>query len=143
MKAGLTRISHYVFFGGPSKWYLGPEVTPETRAAVIEWLNDRTKLHTWITSVAIGTIVFLAALGPTTNVQTIPGLFKVIGLGLMLVSVTVNIVCVWSLSNWKYNVSTGIVSDGSRMRLDIEVVGWIAIGSFLSGLVVAVIPIVI
>lgn len=58
----LKRMSQFLFFGGPSKWYLGPEATQETRAAVIEWLNDRAKLHTWITSVATGTIVFLAAL---------------------------------------------------------------------------------
>lgn len=139
----MKQLSRYIFFGSPAKWYGGAELTEESRSAVVEWLNDRAKLHVWITSVCTGTIVFLAALGPSTNIESATGAFKVVGIGLMLASVLVNIVCVWSLSNWKLNVSTGVVSDGLRMRIDIEVTSWIAIGSFLVGLVVAIVPTII
>jgi len=139
----MKKMSRYLFFGSLSNWYFGSDVTPEAKAATIEWINDRAKMHIWVTSVATGSIVFLAALGPPTSVQTAPGLVKVIGLGLMLASVLVNIVCVWSLSNWKLNLSRDAVTDGARMRLDIEMTGWIAIGSFFVGLVTTVIPVVL
>ena len=139
----MKKLIRYLFFGSPSKWYMDTELTEETKSAIVEWLNDRVKLHIWLTSVATGSIVFLAALGPSTNISSVPGMTKVAGLGFMLASVLVNIICVWSLSNWKLNINIGIVSDGSRMRLDIEVIGLLAISSFLIGLVVAVVPIII
>jgi len=144
MRTKRRRLTRYLFFfGSPSKWYLGLDITEENRNAVLEWLDDRVKFHTWITSVVMGIIVFLTTLGPrTTAGESTQGLVKVVGLGFMLFSVVVNILCIWSLSNWKYNVRTGVVSDGSRMRLDIELVGAIAIGSLLCGLVLAVMAVV-
>jgi hypothetical protein len=139
----MKRLTRYLFFGSPSDWYLGGGVSGEAKAATVEWINDRIKLHIWLTSVATGTIVFFATLGPPTNTEALPGLVKVVGLGLMLASVLVNIVCVWSHSNWKLNVSRNTVTDGPRMRLDIEVTGWVAIACFFVGLVTAVIPVVV
>ena len=139
----MKKMIRYLFFGSPSTWYFGSEVTPEAKIATIEWINDRAKMHVWVTSVATGSIVFLATLGPPTSIQTAPGVIKVVGLGLMLTSVLVNIVCVWSLSNWKLNVSRDAVTDGARMRFDIEVSSWIALGSFFLGLVTTVIPVVL
>ena len=136
-------VSRYLFFGSPSNWYFGSEVAPEAKAATLEWLNDRAKLHIWLTSVATGGIVFLATLGPPTSVDAAPGVVKVVGLGLMLVSVLVNIVCVWSLSNWKLNLSRNTVTDGARMRFDIELTSWMAMASFFLGLVTSVMPVVL
>ena len=139
----MKRITRYLFYGSPSDWYLGGDVTGGDRAAIVEWINDRMKLHIWLTSVATATIVFFATLGPPTNTESVPGLIKVLGLGLMLASILVNILCVWSFSNWKLNVSRKSVTDGPRMRLDIEITAWVAIGSFFVGLVTAVLPVVV
>ena len=83
-------------------------------------------------------IALFATFGAKVSLETTPGRLKALGLGLMLLSVIINVFCIWSLSNWKYNVRTGLVTDGARMRLDLELTGAIASGSFLIGLTIAV-----
>jgi hypothetical protein len=60
----------------------------------------------------------------------------------MLLSVLANIISIWSLSNWKYHVKTGLVTEGKRMRLDLELMAMIAIGSFLLGMLLMVLAVV-
>ena len=132
-----------LFFGGPSKWYLGGVITDESRAAIVEWLEDRWKFHVWLTSLATGAIVFLATLAPEPGINPKTDLIRLCGLGLTLFSVLANIVCVWSISNYKLNVKVGGVMDGAQLRLDIETVAVLATASFIIGLGSTVITFII
>jgi hypothetical protein len=139
----LTKFIQRLFFGTPSRWYLGGSVTDENRLAIIEWLEDRRKFHLWLTSIVSGASVFLVALGPPLESESVSGFLKLIGLSLMLLSILTNMVSIWSISNYKFSVKVGEVKEGVRLRLDIEMVTALASVSFFAGFVLAVIPTVI
>jgi len=134
------KIIHKLFFGTPSLWYTGGAITGDNRTAIIEWLEDRQKFHIWLTSIVSGTLVFLVSFGQPIDVGNFSDIFTLLGLSLMLISVLANMVSIWSISNYKLNVKTGVVKEGSRLRLDIEIVTAIAVGSFFFGFVFAVLP---
>jgi hypothetical protein len=139
----MAKIIHKLFFGTPSMWYTGAAITGDNRMAIVEWLEDRQKFHIWLTSIVSGTLVFLVSFGQPIDSGHFSDISKLIGLSLMLISILANMVSIWSISNYKLNVKTGIVKEGSRLRLDIEIVTAIAAGSFFFGFVFAVLPAII
>ena len=114
----LKKFYQYLFFGGIRKWYLELTVDDDNRAAVLKWLDDRNRFHVWITSLITGAIIFLTTLTPNLSHSSESGLPMLIGVGLMLFSVVINIICIWSLTNYSLHVSRKLVSDGTRMRVD-------------------------
>ncbi len=139
----LKKFYQYLFFGGIRKWYLELTVDDDNRAAVLKWLDDRNRFHVWITSLITGAIIFLTTLTPNLSNSSESGLPMLIGVGLMLFSVVINIICIWSLTNYSLNVSRKLVSDGTSMRVDLEIMAFIAILSFLVGLSLAVMGVVL
>jgi hypothetical protein len=140
----LSKLIQRLFFGTPSRWYIGGgAITDDNRPAIIEWLEDRQRFHIWLTSIVSGASVFLATLGQPLESESAAGILKLIGLGVMMVSILANMVSIWSISNYKFNVKTGMVKEGSRLRFDIEIVTALAAGTFLIGFTLAVLPSVI
>ena len=90
-----------------------------------------------------GASVFLGTLGQPLESESLSGILKLIGLSLMMISILANMVSIWSISNYKFNVKTGMVKEGARLRFDIEFVTALAAGSFFIGFVLAVLPTVI
>jgi len=139
----LTKIIQKLFFGTPSRWYTGGAITDDNRMAIVEWLEDRQKFHIWLTSIVSGTSVLLGSFGQPIESESLLGILKLIGLSLMMISILTNMVSIWSISNYKFNVKTGMVKEGSRLRFDIEIVTAFAAGSFFFGFVLAMLPTVI
>jgi hypothetical protein len=140
----MAKLIQKLFFGTPSSWYIGGgAITEDNRPAILGWLEDRQRFHIWLTSIVSGASVFLGTLGQPLESESVSGILKLIGLGVMMLSILANMVSIWSISNYKFNVKTGTVKEGSRLRFDIELVTALAAGTFLIGFVLAVLPSVI
>ena len=126
-----------LFYGTPSGWYTDGHISDENRSAVIQWLEDRSKFSTWLTSIVSGACVFLVALGPSLEIESTQGVIKLVGLCLMLLSILTNIVSIWSISNYKLNISLGKVKEAPKLRLDIELVTLFSVGTFFIGFALA------
>src|SRR5210317_1049292 len=94
-----------LFYGTPSGWYTDGKISDENCEAVILWLEDRSRFGTWLSSIVSGACVFLVALGAPLEIQSTPGIIKLIGLCFMLLSILTNIVSIWSISNYKLNIA--------------------------------------
>ncbi len=114
------------------------EINDNNIQAIIEWLKDRSSVLIWFTSIITGSIVLLTLFGKNPGFNDISGIALSISLLLMLFSILCNLVCVWQIPKWKYAVRTGRISNGRRMMLDLEIISWIGLVSFLGALVMAV-----
>lgn len=126
------------FYGIPSSLYTDVNITAKNHNAVIEWLEDRSRFYTWLTSIVTGASVFLVALGPPLAVVSLAGIIKLIGLSLMLFSLLTGIISMWSISNYKLNLKMGKVKTAPKLRLDIEMVTLLSAGSFFIGFTLAI-----
>ncbi len=113
------------------------EITDVNRQFVVEWLRDRSAFHTWFSSVVTGSFVFITVFGNKPSFTGPGGVFLVIGLALLVLSLLANLVCVWSIPGCKYRVSVGIVTNFRSIRRELDIVAWIGVVSFVAGLTLA------
>jgi DMSO reductase anchor subunit len=111
------------------------EVTEANREAVAKWLEDRTALLVWLTSVITGSLVLVTLFGKKLGFETPSQLFLSLGALLLFLSVLLNVVCVWQIPKWKYAVRTGQIRDARAMVWDLELSSWLSLTFFLAGLV--------
>lgn len=113
------------------------DITPRNRDAFIELLNERSRFHTWLTSLITGSVVMLTAFGVKPSGMTVHGKVAFASLGLMIIGILANLVCVWNLPSLKFEVITGMVYRGSILRWDLGLSAWIGVFSFVLGLILA------
>ena len=101
---------------------------------VVEWLEDRNKFHTWFTSVIAGAFVLLSVFGEKPGFSTPSGKLLSIALGLLLFATLCNLVSAFSIPSWKYRVRTGLITNSTRMRIELRINGWLAVICFVCGL---------
>ena len=109
-------------------------ITKHNKTAVVQWLKDRSQFHAWFTTLIVGSFIILTVFGNKPGFGDIGEVFLTVALVLMLLSIICNLVCVWSIPSWKYRVSTGILTDAGKMRLELAITAWIGVISFVSGL---------
>jgi hypothetical protein len=109
-------------------------IDERNRDAVIEWLNDRDRFHTWFTSLITGSFVVLTVFGNKPGYEDAGQILLSVSLVLLILSVLCSLVCVWSIPSWKYRVRTRITADATRMRFELAVTAWIGVICFVSGL---------
>jgi hypothetical protein len=83
-----------MFFGTPSSWYIGGEITEKNRIAIIEWLDDRQKFHIWLTSIVSGGSVFISTFGKLLESDSPLAIIRLIGLGVMMLSILINLISI-------------------------------------------------
>lgn len=113
------------------------EIDKDTSDAVIEWLNDRSSLLTWFTSIITGSLVVITAFGKKPGTQSIEEILLSFSLLLMFVSILCNLFCVWLIPKWKLEIRLGLVSDGRKMALKLEITSSLSFAVFLAALVLA------
>ncbi len=113
------------------------EITDHNAAAVIDWLNDRSSVLTWFTSIVTGSVILLTIFGKRPGFQDLNSTILSISLLLMFFSILCNLICVWQIPKWKLAIRTGLISNGRRMVLDLEISSWLGLVSFLGALVMA------
>ena len=111
-------------------------ITKHNKAAVVQWLKDRSQFHAWFTTLIVGSFIILTVFGNKPGFGDIGEVFLTVALVLMLLSIICNLVCVWSIPSWKYRVSTGILTDAGKMRRELAITAWIGVISFVSGLTI-------
>jgi len=125
-------------------WFLKLEITENNRDAVVEWLEDRSKFHIWLTSIATGSVVFLAATQePQVQITELHSIIKMVSFLLMFFSILTNMICILSIPTWKYHVKTGQITQGTIMRLELGISTWISVLSFILGMLGAIIFLII
>lgn len=107
------------------------------RDAVVDWLEDRNKFHTWFTSVIAGSFVVLTVFGAKPGFTTPSEKLLSVALVLLLFATLCNLVSAFAIPSWKYRVRTGLVTNGTRMRIELRINGWLAVICFVSGLTLA------
>lgn len=105
--------------------------------AVIDWLNDRSSILMWFTSINTGSVVLLTLFGNKPSVTDPSGVALSISLLLMFFSILCNMVAVWQIQKWKYAIRVGLVSKGKLMTTSLEITSWLGFISFLGALVMA------
>jgi len=107
---GLHFISHMFSHEAAHLWFLKLDITEDNKEAVIEWLEDRQKFHTWLTSIVTGSIVFFAATHEATATTQVTELQMLTWGSLMFLffSIVTNMICIWSIPTWKFRIKTGL-----------------------------------
>jgi hypothetical protein len=113
------------------------EITDANRPHVVEWLEDRSRFHSWFSTVIAGSLVALIVFGSKPGFATPSQTFLSVAQILLLLAVVGNFVSVWSIPSWKYRVRTGLVTDSRRVRIELAVNGWFTVVCFISGLTLA------
>lgn len=107
------------------------------RPFVTEWLRDRSAFHTWFSSLIIGSFVVLTVFGNKPGFGSPSAVVLSVAVGLLLLSLLCNMVCVWSIPSWKFRVSTGVLQDATAMRRELAITAWIGVIAFVCGLTLA------
>jgi hypothetical protein len=115
------------------------DITEDNAEAIVNWLEDRSKLHTWFTSINTGSLVLLTLFGKKPGFVEIDEIFLSISLLLMFASVLCNLICVWQIPKWKLAIRTRQISNGRKMTMNFEIMSWIGMVVFLGALVLAAI----
>jgi len=117
---------------------MGPtEINDDNRAAFLDFLDDRSKFHVWLTSIVTGSIVALISFGVKPDLQTLSGKMSILGIGVMLFSVLANLVCIWSIPTIKFSVRLGHNRFASFARWDLAASAWIGVIGYFLGLLLA------
>ena len=114
-------------------FYIFQTIDDNNREAVISWLEDRSRFHIWLSTVITGTLVLLASILKPYKITGVVAVITNIGYLLLFFSLLANMVCIWTIPNWKYSVKMGLIKKGSFMRLDLSFVAWIGVVLFLAG----------
>jgi hypothetical protein len=115
------------------------DITEDNAEAIVHWLEERSKLHKWFTSIITGSLVLLTIFGKRPGFVNLNEIILSVSLLLMFLSVICNLICVWQIPKWKLAIRTGMVSQGRKMTLDLEITSWISLIIFLGALVLAAI----
>ena len=110
------------------------KINENNRDAVLDWLRDRSRFHTWLTTLILGSFIVLIVFGNRPGFDDIGAVSQTVSLVLLLISVLCNLVCVWSIPSWKYKVKTGSLKDARGMRLELAFIAWVGVISFICGL---------
>lgn len=107
------------------------------RPYVVEWLRDRSAFHTWFSSLITGSFILLTLFGNKPGFTTPSGVVLSLSVGLLLLALLCNLVCVWSIPSWKFRVGAGILKNATAMRRELTITAWIGVISFVCGLTLA------
>jgi hypothetical protein len=114
-------------------------ITDQNRPQVLEWLRDRSAFHVWLSSLVTGSLVVSTIFGSRAGLSGVTERVLAVAAVLMLFSLVCNLVCVWSIPSWKYRVSTGIVTDATKLRRELAITAWLGVIAFVSGLTLGII----
>ena len=118
--------------------HMDPSIIDDTnRSFVTEWLRDRSAFHTWFSSLVTGSFVLITVFGNKPGFGAPGAVFLSIAVGLLLLSLLCNLVCVWSIPSWKFRVSTGALLNATTMRWELTITAWIGVIAFVCGLTLA------
>ena len=81
--------------------------------------------------------MFLTTFGVRPGLGSPAQSYALAALGAMLLGLLANLVCIWTIPNWKLRIRTGCVRDGAMLRLDLGLTTWITVGSLLLGFVLS------
>ena len=112
-------------------------INDDNRQAVVDWLEDRNKFHTWFSTVITGSLVAMLVFGGKPGFATPSQSFLSVAQILLLFAIVCNFVSAWSIPSWKYRVRTRLVTDSTRVRIELAINGWLAVICFVSGLTLA------
>jgi len=115
------------------------EITEQNREHILEWLRDRNAFHVWLSSLVTGSLVLSTIFGSKAGLSGVTERVLAVAAMLMLLSLVCNLASIWTIPSWKYRVSTGIVTDATRLRRDLAITTWLGVVSFISGLTFAII----
>lgn len=107
------------------------------RPFVVEWLRDRSAFHTWFSSLITGSFVLLTLFGNKPGFSAPGAVILSLAIGLLLLALLCNLVCVWSIPSWKFRISTGMLKNGTVMRRELAITAWIGVIAFVCGLTLA------
>lgn len=107
------------------------------RSFVAEWLRDRSAFHTWFSSLVTGSFILLTVFGNMPGFGTPGAVVLSIAIGLLILSLLCNLVCVWSIPSWKYRVNTGALINATAMHRELSITAWIGVIAFVCGLTLA------
>ncbi len=137
-------LKEYLLYKFSNIWFVKLEITEDNKEAVIEWLEDRSRFHIWLTSLITGSVVFFAATQePTLQVNELSSVLKIISFLLMFFSILSNMICIWAIPTWKYQVKTGKVTHGTIMRLELGLTAWLSVLSFILGMFGATLSVIL
>ena len=111
------------------------EINEDNAEHIVGWLDDRSKLLTWFTSIITGSLVLLTLFGESPGFSGINQILLSVAILLLFVAVLCNLVCVWQIPKWKLAIRTKRVSNGRVMMLDLEITSWISLTLFVASLV--------
>ena len=115
------------------------EINDKNAGPIVEWLKERNDVFIWLTSLITGSLVLLTLFGKKPGFNNINEIALSTSLLLMFLSVLCNLICVWQIPKWKLAIRTGLLSNGRRMALDLEITSWVSLVLFLAALVLAAI----
>ncbi len=115
------------------------QVTDENREPVAKWLEDRSALLVWFTSIITGSLVLVTLFGGKPGFDSPNHVFLSAAVMFLFLAVLLNLICVWQIPKWKFAVRTAQVLNGRRMMWDLEISSWLSLTFFLAGLVLAVV----
>jgi hypothetical protein len=115
------------------------DITDENREPVAKWLEDRSALLTWFTSIITASLVLVTVFGRKPGFVTVEQVFLFAAVLFLFLAILLNLICVWQIPKWKFGVRTAQVSNGRRMMWDLEISSWVSLISFLIGLVLAIV----
>ena len=113
-------------------------ISPENSGAIVQWLEDRSKVASSFNTVITASLVLFTLFGKPGFKDVTAVLLSISAL-LIFISLLINVICLWQIPKWKLAVATGQIKDGRRMALDLEISSWISLICFLAALVLTAI----
>jgi len=55
---------------------------------------------------------------------------------LQLFSIICNLICIWSIPDWTFGVKTKAIDHTHRLRIELSILSWLGVISFVSGLTI-------
>ena len=112
-------------------------IDDEIKPFVIEWLQDRSAFHTWFSTLITGSFIVLTVFGSKPGFESPSAVVLSLAVGLLLLSLLSNMVCVWPIPSWKFRVGTGALKDATAMHRELAITAWVGVVSFVCGLTLA------
>lgn len=109
-------------------------VHEDNRKLISDWLEDRSRFHVWFTSLIVGSFVITWVFGEQPGFDSPAQTLQSIAMLLLLLSLLSNLVGVWSIPGWKYRINAKLLDSARNMRLQLEILAWIGVISFVCAL---------
>ncbi len=129
-------------FSYPIRWLFFDtiaEIDDDNRAAIIVWLDDRSKFHSWFASIVTGSMVFISLFGWGSSIPVGCRPYAYSSLLLIFLSLVANLICIWSIPQWKLGIQTKKIIHGRAMRWDLGLTAWAGVIAFCLGLMLAIV----